>query len=108
MALQTDSRDSPSGPALVKDQKYWQEQLSIIDKRYNALITPLEAERFQLVNRRTAQEGEFLSTPDRLGLGAPPEVIDIDVQLKELKQKREQEKNALIERALRALPGWFR
>ncbi len=110
LALQPEAQESKPGPPPVKDQKYWQEQLSIIDKRFNALITPLEAERFQLVNRRPALEGESLSTPDRLGLGVPPRVIDIDVQLKELRQKRDQERSALIEQAIRegALPGWFR
>ena len=40
----------------------------------------------------------------------PLRVIDIDVQIKDLTQKRDQEKAALVEQAIRegALPGWFR
>ena len=110
LALQADDKARKSEPAKVKDQKYWQEQLSIIDKRYDAQIDPLQEERFQLVNRRPAKEGEPTTSTGTLGLGVPPRVIDIDVQIKELNQKRDQEKAALVEQAIRegALPGWFR
>ena len=93
-----------------RDQQYWQDKLSTIDKRYTALISPLEAERFQLLNRRSPKEGEPVAGSGTLGLGAPPRVIDIDVQIKELQQKREHERQELVQSAIRegALPGWFR
>jgi len=109
-ALKPDPKETKPEEPKIKDQKYWQEKLSAIDKRYNAMIAPLETERFQLVNRRSLKEGETPTPPGALGLGAPPRVIDIDVQIKELNQKREQEKQELISQAIRegALPGWFR
>ena len=86
------------------------EQLGVIDKRYNALIAPLQEERFQLINRRPSAEGESTAPNSSLGMGVPPRVVDIDVQIKELNQKRDQEKAALIDKAIHegALPGWFR
>ena len=92
----------------TKDQKYWLEQLGKIDKRFDALVAPLQEEEFQLVHRRSPKEGE--TPPNQFGLGRDPRAIDIDVQIKELKQKRDQEKKALIEKAIQqgALPGWFR
>jgi hypothetical protein len=43
-------------------------------------------------------------------MGAPPRVVDIDIQIKELNQKRGQEKQEVVNQAIRegALPGWFR
>src|SRR5262245_56754049 len=110
LALQPDPKEAKPEEPKIKDQKYWQEKLVTIDKRYSAMIAPLEAERFQLVNRRSLKEGEAPPPPSALGMGAPPRVIDIDVQLKELAQKREQEKQDLVNQAVRegALPGWFR
>jgi len=110
LALQPERTEKKAEPAKVKDQRYWQEQLALIDKRYKALAAPLEEERFQLINRRPAAEGESTSQTGNLGMGVPPRVIDIDVQLKEMNQKRDQEKAALVERAVHegALPGWFR
>ena len=110
LALQADDKARKPDAPKIKDQRYWQEQLSIIDKRYAAQIDPLLEERFQLVNRRPVKEGESTTTIGTLGLGVPPRVIDIDVQIKELNQKRDQEKAALVEQAIRegALPGWFR
>ena len=110
LSLQADDKARKPDAPKVKDQRYWQEQLSIIDKRYAAQIDPLLEERFQLVNRRPVKEGESTTTIGTLGLGVPPRVIDIDVQIKDLTQKRDQEKAALVEQAIRegALPGWFR
>jgi hypothetical protein len=110
LALKPENKGGKAEPAKVKDQKYWMEQLGVIDKRYNALIAPLQEERFQLINRRPSAEGESTAPTSTLGMGVPPRVIDIDVQIKELNQKRDQEKAALIDKAVRegALPGWFR
>jgi hypothetical protein len=109
-ALKPDPKEAKPEEPKVKDQKYWQEKLVAIDKRYNAMITPLETERFQLVNRRSLKEGETPTAPGALGLGAPPRVLDIEIQIKELNQKRDQEKQEVINQAIRegALPGWFR
>ena len=109
-ALKPDPKETKPEEPKIKDQKYWQEKLSALDKRYNAMITPLETERFQLVNRRSLKEGETPTATGALGMGAPPRVLDIDIQIKELNQKREQEKQELINQAIRdgALPGWFR
>jgi hypothetical protein len=109
-ALKPDPKETKPEEPKVKDQKYWQEKLGTIDKRYNAMITPLETERFQLVNRRNLKEGEAPTAPGALGLGAPPRVLDIEIQIKELNQKREQEKQEVVNQAIRegALPGWFR
>ena len=109
-ALKPDPKDAKPEEPKVKDQKYWQEKLSAIDKRYSAMITPLETERFQLVHRRSLKEGETPTATGALGLGAPPRVVDIEIQIKELNQKREQEKQELVNQAVRegALPGWFR
>jgi hypothetical protein len=110
LALQPENKGGKAEPPKVKDQKYWMEQQGVIDKRYNALIAPLEEERFQLINRRPSAEGESTASASALGMGVPPRVIDIDVQIKELSQKRDQEKAALIDQAVHegALPGWFR
>jgi hypothetical protein len=109
-ALKPDPKDAKPEEPKIKDQKYWQEKLGTIDKRYNAMISPLETERFQLVNRRTLKEGETPTAPGALGMGAPPRVLDIEIQIKELNQKRDQEKQAVVNQATRegALPGWFR
>jgi hypothetical protein len=109
-ALKPDPKEAKPEEPKIKDQKYWQEKLSTIDKRYNAMISPLETERFQLVNRRTLKEGETPTAPGALGMGAPPRVLDIEIQIKELNQKRELEKQAVVTQAVRegALPGWFR
>ncbi len=109
-ALKPDPKETQPEEPKIKDQKYWQEKLGAIDKRYNAMIAPLETERFQLVNRRSLKEGETPTAPGTLGMGAPPRVFDIDIQIKELNQKREQEKQEVVNQAVRegALPGWFR
>ncbi len=109
-ALKPDPKETKPEEPKIKDQKYWQEKLSTIDKRYNAMITPSETERFQLVNRRSLKEGETPTAPGALGMGAPPRVLDIEIQIKELNQKREQEKQETVNQAVRegALPGWFR
>jgi hypothetical protein len=109
-ALKPDPAERQPEEPKTKGQQYWQERLATIDKRYDALLAPLETERFQLINRRDPKEGESTAATGSLGLGVPPRVIDIDVQTKELKQKREEEKEKLIEQAIRegALPGWFR
>lgn len=110
LALQPASATAnPQGP-VVKDQKYWEEQLAQIDKRYEELIAPLNEERFQLVNRRTPREGDANPSISSTAIGLPPRVVDIDIQIKELNQKRQQEKDKLIQEATQqgALPGWFR
>ena len=110
LALKSEEQPSKSQSPQTRDQKYWQEQLASIDKRYDELIAPLNIERFQLVNRRILREGETAPAVNTPGMGLPPRVIDIDIQIKELNQKRLQEKNALVENAVRqgAMPGWFR
>lgn len=109
-ALKPDPKESKPEEPKVKDQQYWQDKLVTIDKRYNALIAPLETERFQLLNRRDPKEGENVSAAGSPGLGVPPRVIDIDIQIRELNDKRAREKQELIDQAIRegALPGWFR
>ncbi|MGH9427040.1 MAG: hypothetical protein ACRD2L_12150, partial [Terriglobia bacterium] len=109
-ALKPDPKETKPEEPKIKNQKYWQEKLGTIDKRYDAMITPLETERFQLVNRRSLKEGEAPTAPGQLGMGAPPRVLDIEIQIKELNQKREQEKQEVVNQATRegALPGWFR
>ncbi|MEW5976963.1 MAG: hypothetical protein AB1898_14260 [Acidobacteriota bacterium] len=109
-ALTAPSESASEAKPKAKDQDYWKEQLSVIDKRYESLIGPLQSERFQLINRRPLAEGESGTAGGGSGLGLPPRVVDIDVKIKELTQKHQQERDALIERALRegALPGWFR
>jgi hypothetical protein len=109
-ALKPDPKETKPEEPKIKDQKYWQEKLGAIDKRYNAMISPLETERFQLVNRRNLKDGETPTAPGALGMGAPPRVLDIEIQIKELNQKREQEKLETVNQAVRegALPGWFR
>jgi hypothetical protein len=110
LALEPDPAESRPEEPKIKDQNYWQAKLGAIDKRYDSMIGPLENERFQLVNRRTLKEGETPTAPGLLGMGAPPRVLDIDIQIKELNQKRQQEKQELVNQAIRegALPGWFR
>jgi hypothetical protein len=110
LALRPISESKSSDSPKLKDQKYWDDQLTALDKRFNALTAPLENERFQLIHRRPPKEGETESPAASSGMGLPPRVIDIDVQLKDLNQKHQQEKSALIDRAIRegALPGWFR
>jgi hypothetical protein len=109
-ALKPDPAERQPEEPKIKGQQYWQERLATIDKRYMALIAPLEAERFQLVNRRDPKEGESIASTESLGLGVPPRVIDIDIQIKELNQERDKEKEKFIDQAIRegALPGWFR
>ena len=109
-ALKPDPKEAKPEEPKIKDQKYWQEKLTVIDKRYSSMITPFETERFQLINRRSLKEGETPTAPGPLGMGAPTRVLDIDVQIKELNQKRDQERQELVNQAIRegALPGWFR
>jgi hypothetical protein len=110
LALKPETAPSKSQGPQTRDQKYWQERLALIDKRYEELIAPLNEERFQLISRRTLREGETAPAVTTTGMGLPPRVIDIDIQIRDLNQKRQQEKNALIEDAVRqgAMPGWFR
>ena len=109
-ALRPESKGAKAAQLKTKDKKYWMEQLALVDKRYEELIAPLQEERFQLINRRPAAEGESKEPSANLGMGLPPGVIDIDVQIKELNRKREQEKATLVDKAVHegALPGWFR
>jgi hypothetical protein len=110
LALQPEEGSSKPQAPKAKDQKYWQEQLSLIDKHYEDLIAPLNAERFQLIERRKFQKGDTSPGISSTAVGLPPEAVTIDNQIKELNQQRQQEKNKLIEDALRqgAMPGWFR
>ncbi len=110
MALQAGAPPPRSGPPQTKDQQYWQRQLTQIDKRYDELIAPLSAERFQLINRQPFVEGGKAPVVGSTAMGLPPRVIDLDIQIKELNQRRQQEKERLAEEAVRqgALPGWFR
>ena len=94
----------------VKDEPYWREQLLLLNRRYDAVIEPLEGELFELIHLRPAREGESTSTTGELGLWFPPYVHELYGHIKELKQQREQAKVALVEKGRRegALPGWFR
>lgn len=94
----------------AKDEPYWREQLLVLDRRYNAVIEPLEAELFELIHHRPARGSESISTTGELGLWFPPYVHELYGRIKEFKQQREQEKVALVEKGRRegALRGWFR
>ena len=116
-----DSQDAPAprpvgrtaggaeGPVL-RDRAYWQRQLNLIDQRFRSRIAPLEMERFQLVHRRIPTKGEALDVDSTTGLGLPPGVADINRRIRQLRRRKTEEKQALVEQALRsgALPGWFR
>ena len=110
IALKPLPETEKKGPPQKKDQKYWQEQLAVIDKRYDSLITPLETQRFEMIHRVPPKEGQSVAQTGFLGLGAPPLVNELDAQIKELNQKREQEKKDLVDQAIHegAFPGWFR
>ena len=94
----------------VRDRAYWQQQLSLVDQRFRSRIAPLVTERFQLVHRRIPRKRESLAVDGPPGLGLPPRVADIDLQIRQLRHRQSAEKQALVEQALRsgALPGWFR
>ena len=91
LALSSSETGESVTPGL-RDSRYWQAQLSLIDNYYNSLIDPLKGEM-----KGDGEEGN--TYPD-----------DLRLLVKELDQKREQEKAALAERAILegALPGWFR
>ena len=95
---------------LLRDRAYWQRQLGLLDQRFRSRIAPLEIERFQLVHRRMPQKGESPDIDRATGLGLPPGVADINRRIRQLSSRKTEEKQALVERALRsgALPGWFR
>lgn len=97
-------------PAKAKDEKYWKERLSVIDKRYSAILAPLEVELFELVNRRPPRPSENATIKGGLGACVPRFVVEISAHIKALRQEQEREKTALVEEARRegALPGWFR
>ena len=101
--------DGAEGPVL-RDRTYWQRRLSLVDRRFRSRIAPLEIERFQLVHRRIPRKGESLDVDSTQGLGLPAEVADIDRRIRQLRSRKTEEKQALVEHALRsgALPGWFR
>jgi hypothetical protein len=98
------------GPPQTKNQKYWQEQLAAIDKKYDSLIAPLDTQRFEMIHRVPPKEGQSTAQTGVLGLGAPPMVNELNAKIKELNQKRDQEKKDLVDQAIQegALPGWFR
>jgi hypothetical protein len=110
LALKPLPETEKKGPPQIKDQKYWQTQLALIDKRYDSLVTPLEDQRFQMIHRVPPKEGQSVAQTGPLGLGVPPLVIELDAQIKELNTKREQEKKDLVDQAIHggAYPGWFR
>jgi hypothetical protein len=95
---------------VLRDRSYWQRQLSLLDQRFRTRIAPLERERFQLVHRRIPENGESLDVANTRGLGLPPGVADINRRIRQLRSRKTEEKQALVEQALRsgALPGWFR
>lgn len=86
----SEPKDS-KGPG-SKDQQHWQEQVSSIDSYYDSLIAPLEAE--------LGGDGQPGNTY----------VVDVGLLIRELRQRRANEKKTLAEQAIRAgaLPGWFR
>ena len=92
LALRSSSGGEESTTPGLKDSRYWQGQLALIDEYYSSLIDPLKAQM--------KGDGEPGNTyPD-----------DIKLLVQELNQKREEEKAALAKQAFRegALPGWFR
>lgn len=94
----------------VKDEFYWREQLSTIDKRYDYLIEPLRVELFELVYFRAPDPtGEDIIVTG-FGSCAPPFYFKLQQQIQDLRQKHQEERAALVERGRRegALPGWFR
>lgn len=101
--------DGAEGPAR-RDRAYWQRQLSLIDRRFRSLIAPLEIERFRLVHRRIPEKGESLDVGSTTALGLPPGVADLNRRIRQLRSRKTEEKQALVDHALRsgALPGWFR
>ena len=101
--------DGAEGPAR-RDRAYWQRQLSVIDQRFRSLIAPLEIERFRLVHRRIPGKGESLDVGSTTALGLPPGVADLNRRIRQLRSRKTEEKQALVDHALRsgALPGWFR
>jgi hypothetical protein len=110
IALKPLPEPEKKGPPQKKDQKYWQEQLAAIDKKYDSLIALLETQRFEMIHRVPPKEGQSVEQTGFLGLGAPPLVNELDAQIKELNTKREQEKKDLEDQAIHegAYPGWFR
>jgi hypothetical protein len=63
-----------------------------------------------MVHRHPPASGEDLTITGGLGICVPQFVIDLDSRIKALRENRDKERVALIERALHegALPGWFR
>jgi len=110
LAVQPASGSADLDTPREKDRQYWQERLALIDKRYRAIISPLEAELFELVHRRPPKPGEDITIIGGLGTCIPRFVVDLDARIKALKRNREHERAALVEQARRegALPGWFR
>ena len=54
-----------------------------------------------MIHRVPPKEGQPVAQTGFLRLGAPPLVNELDAQIKELNQKREQEKKELVDQAMR-------
>lgn len=91
-ALMSCSESKGSDGSGLRDQRYWQKQVALVDSYYDSLVSPLEAE--------LSGDGEPGNTY----------VLDIGLLIKELRQRQEKETKILAEQAIRAgaLPGWFR
>jgi hypothetical protein len=66
----------------TKNQDYWREQLALIDRDYEAMSKPLQAELFEMVHRRPPAPGEDLTITGGLGICVPQFVIDLDSKIK--------------------------
>ena len=111
LALQPRPSDMPLSKLQTQSEAYWLEQLSQVDLHYGKMINALQAELFELVQRRPAQAGEDTSLKEGVGNNCvPPFVYEIDKLIKRLTNDKNRDKSILAEEAIRqgALPGWFR
>src|SRR5262245_59868756 len=111
LALQPRPSDIPLSKLQTQSKAYWLEQLSQVDLHYGKMMYALQAELFELVQRRPAQPGEDTSAKEGVGNNCvPPFVSEIDKLIKRLMNDKSRDKSILAEEALRqgALPGWFR
>ena len=111
LALQPRPSDMPLSKLQTQSEAYWLEQLSQVDLHYGKMINALQAELFELVQRRPAQAGEDTSLKEGVGNNCVPRfVYEIDKLIKRLTNDKNRDKSILAEEAIRqgALPGWFR
>jgi len=111
LALQPRPSDMPLSKLQTQSEAYWLEQLSQVDLHYGKMINTLQAELFELVQRRPAQAGEDTSLKEGVDNNCvPPFVYEIDKLIKRLTNDKNRDKSILAEEAIRqgALPGWFR